>query len=59
MTGPGAAALHVITDETLQSRFSHLELARLAADGGADAVQFREKRGWTTAATFFFSSVVL
>ena len=36
--------LHVITDETVQSRFSHVELAVLAANGGADAVQFREKR---------------
>ncbi len=36
--------LHVITDETLQSRFTHVELARLAAEGGADVVQFREKR---------------
>ena len=40
--------LHVITDETVQSRFSHAELAELAAAGGADAVQFREKRPWTT-----------
>mgnify|MGYP003339295378 CR=1 FL=1 len=37
--------LQVITDEVLQSRFSHLELARLAVAGGADAVQYREKRG--------------
>ena len=36
--------LHAITDETLQSRFSHGELARLALAGGADCVQFREKR---------------
>lgn len=41
--------LHVITDETLQSRFTHQDLARLAAGAGADAVQFREKRPWTTA----------
>ena len=38
----------VITDEVLQTRFSHLELARLAAKGGADAVQYREKRPLTT-----------
>lgn len=37
-------ALHVITDETVQDRFSHEELARHAAAGGADVVQFREKR---------------
>lgn len=40
--------LHVITDATVQSRLSHTELARLAVQGGADAVQFREKRHWTT-----------
>jgi thiamine-phosphate pyrophosphorylase len=36
--------LHVITDEELQSRFSHEELAGLAVAGGADVVQLREKR---------------
>jgi thiamine-phosphate pyrophosphorylase len=36
--------LHVLTDETLQQRFSHAELAGLAAAGGADVVQLREKR---------------
>ena len=41
--------LHVLTDETTQSRFSHGELARLALAGGADCVQFREKRPLTTA----------
>jgi thiamine-phosphate pyrophosphorylase len=38
----------VITDEMLQDRFSHVDLARQVAAGGADAVQFREKRAWTT-----------
>jgi thiamine-phosphate pyrophosphorylase len=47
---PPVGRLHVITDAALQDRFSHVELARLAAAGGADAVQFREKRGWTTRA---------
>jgi thiamine-phosphate pyrophosphorylase len=42
--------LHVITDATLQTRLSHAELARLAARGGADTIQFREKRPWTTRA---------
>ena len=42
--------LHVITDETVQSRYSHAQLAELAARGGADAVQLREKRPWTTRA---------
>jgi thiamine-phosphate pyrophosphorylase len=40
--------LHVITDAVLQTRASHLELARLAAAGGADTIQFREKRPLTT-----------
>jgi thiamine-phosphate pyrophosphorylase len=41
--------LHVITDETVQTRFDHVELARLALRGGADVVQLREKRPRTTA----------
>jgi thiamine-phosphate pyrophosphorylase len=36
--------LHVITDETLQERFRHDELAAAAVDGGADVVQYRDKR---------------
>lgn len=40
--------LQVITDEVLQTRYSHLELTRLAVQGGADAVQYREKRLVTT-----------
>jgi thiamine-phosphate pyrophosphorylase len=36
--------LHVLTDETVQNRFSHLELARRAIAGGADTIQLREKR---------------
>ncbi|MFZ5586703.1 MAG: thiamine phosphate synthase [Thermodesulfobacteriota bacterium] len=39
--------LHVLTDTELQQRFSHLELAELAIAGGADAIQFRQKRGST------------
>ena len=39
--------LHVITDTTLQSRFTHMELAELAIQGGADTVQFRQKQGTT------------
>ncbi len=38
---------HVLTDACLQARFSHLELAELAIAGGADTIQFREKRGET------------
>ena len=40
--------LHVITDESLQTRHSHVELAQFAVEGGADAIQFREKRLKTT-----------
>ena len=36
--------LHVLTDETLQSRFSHKELAQQISDNGAHYIQFREKR---------------
>ena len=39
--------LHVITDTTLQSRFTHAALAELAIAGGADTVQFRQKYGTT------------
>jgi thiamine-phosphate pyrophosphorylase len=39
--------LHVLTDTFLQTRFSHVELTELAIAGGADTVQFREKRGST------------
>lgn len=35
--------LHVITDVTVQSRFSHEALARFACEGGADVVQLRDK----------------
>jgi thiamine-phosphate pyrophosphorylase len=48
MRDPGR--LHVVTDATLQDRHDHVALARLAAAGGADAVQLREKRPWTTRA---------
>lgn len=39
--------LHVITDTTLQPRFSHEEIVRLAIAGGADTIQFRQKSGET------------
>ena len=41
---PSIPRLHVITDETLQSRYSHVELAQLCVDAGADGIQYREKR---------------
>ena len=39
--------LHILTDTVLQSRFSHVELTRLAIRGGADTIQFRQKIGAT------------
>ena len=39
--------LHVITDTTIQSRFTHAQLAEMAIEGGADAIQFRQKDGST------------
>jgi thiamine-phosphate pyrophosphorylase len=38
-----------LTDECLQERFDHAALASLAVKGGADTVQYREKRRRTTA----------
>ena len=35
--------LHVITDTTIQSQFTHAELAQMAIEGGADTIQFRQK----------------
>lgn len=48
MSAKDIPRLHVITDETVQNRFSHAALARLAVAGGADCVQYREKRPLTT-----------
>src|SRR4030042_2676680 len=39
--------LHILTDDVLQSRFSHVDLAQLAIKGGADTIQFRQKMGST------------
>ena len=38
----------MITDEVLQTRFSHVDLAAAAAAGGADVIQYREKRETST-----------
>jgi thiamine-phosphate pyrophosphorylase len=38
---------HVLTDARLQSRFSHVQLAKMAIAGGADTIQFRDKNGST------------
>ena len=35
--------LHVLTDITLQDRFSHIDITEMAISGGADTIQFRQK----------------
>lgn len=40
---PRVGRLCVITDTTVQSRFTHAQLAALAAEGGADMIQIRDK----------------
>lgn len=47
---PLPGRVHILTDEQIQQRYSHTQLARLAAAGGADHVQFREKQPRTTRA---------
>ncbi|NNF04752.1 MAG: thiamine phosphate synthase [Rhodothermales bacterium] len=37
---------HVLTDFHFQQRYSHAALAELAIRGGADTIQFRQKRGF-------------
>jgi thiamine-phosphate pyrophosphorylase len=39
--------LYVITDTAIQNRFTHLQLAELAINGGADVIQLREKKNST------------
>jgi len=48
LTTPNIGRLHVITDEVLQTRLSHAEVAKLALSGGADVIQYREKRALKT-----------
>jgi thiamine-phosphate pyrophosphorylase len=36
--------LHVVTDTTVQKRYTHEEMAALAVAGGADVIQLRDKR---------------
>jgi thiamine-phosphate pyrophosphorylase len=40
--------LHVITDEMVQDRFTHVEIAERAIAGGADTIQFRDKSKTTS-----------
>ena len=44
-TAPPVGRLHVLTDFHFQQRLSHAEVARRAAAGGAETVQFRHKTG--------------
>lgn len=39
----GQKLLHVITDFHYQQRYSHAQLTRMALEGGADMIQFRQK----------------
>ena len=39
--------LHVITDTTVQSKYTHPQLAELVIQGSADTIQFRHKNGTT------------
>lgn len=48
MTAKQIPRLHVLTDATLHPARDHAAIAKAAVEGGADAVQFREKRPWTT-----------
>jgi thiamine-phosphate pyrophosphorylase len=41
---PRIGRLVVITDTTIHSRFSHVQLAGLACAGGADVIQLRDKQ---------------
>lgn len=43
MPKPAVGRFHLLTDYYFQQRFTHAELARLAAQGGADTIQFRQK----------------
>ncbi len=42
---PALGRLHVLTDTILQSKYTHVDLARMAIEGGADTIQFRQKNG--------------
>lgn len=42
---PALGRLHVLTDTILQSKYTHVDLARMAIEGGADTIQFRQKKG--------------
>jgi thiamine-phosphate pyrophosphorylase len=44
-TKPSLGRLHVISDFYIQQELSHAELAEQAIAGGADVIQFRQKRG--------------
>src|SRR5579862_1652696 len=39
--------LHILTDTVIQSRYSHVDLAKIAIAGGANVIQYREKSAST------------
>lgn len=43
--GPPVGRLHILTDYHFQQRYPHAELAQMAIKGGADTIQFRQKKG--------------
>lgn len=45
MSAMAIGRLHVLTDFRFQQRHSHAALARMAIEGGADTIQFRQKFG--------------
>jgi len=45
MTKPAIGRLHVLTDFFFQQRLSHAALAQRVLAGGADTIQFRQKKG--------------
>ncbi|MCK9517864.1 MAG: thiamine phosphate synthase [Dehalococcoidia bacterium] len=51
--------LHVITDTVLQTGRTHAEIARLALEGGADTIQYREKRPLVTRELMVDAAAVL
>jgi len=48
MSAKDIPRLHVLTDAALYPGRDHASIAKAAVEGGAGAVQFREKRPWTT-----------
>lgn len=43
-SAPRIGRLHVITDTSVQTRFTHEQLAEMACEGGAEVIQMRDKQ---------------